>query len=167
VLLVVSRWLRGLRRRLRFRILSSQLRRLGRGCQIADKVMITGHDCVSIGEDAYINEYVILQSCEGAEITIGSRVVLSYGVMILTGNLDHAALSNVHRHSVAPVHIGDDVWIGSRSVVLPGVRIMDGAIVAAGSVVTRDVEAGAVVGGAPARPLRRSVPDAHPLTQAR
>jgi acetyltransferase-like isoleucine patch superfamily enzyme len=51
------------------------------------------------------------------------------------------------------VHIGRGVWIGRGAAVLAGVRIGDGAVVAANAVVTRDVAAGAVVGGVPARPL--------------
>jgi acetyltransferase-like isoleucine patch superfamily enzyme len=117
--------------------------------------MITGHDCVSIGDRVYLNEYVILQSCDGAEITIGSGAVLSYGVAVLTGGLDHSFIgSSVHRHLVSPVHIGECAWIGARATILPGVTIKDRAIVAAGSVVTRDVAEGAIVGGVPARPLR-------------
>ena len=52
------------------------------------------------------------------------------------------------------IMVGNDVWIGRESVILPGVTIGDGAIVAAGAVVTRDVPAGMVVGGVPARILR-------------
>ncbi len=53
-----------------------------------------------------------------------------------------------------PVTIGDDVWIGQRAIILPGVRIGDHAIVGAGAVVTKDVPAGAIVGGNPARIIR-------------
>lgn len=53
-----------------------------------------------------------------------------------------------------PVHLGSDVWIGARATVLAGVSIGDGAIVAAGSVVTQDVPAFAIVGGVPARVIR-------------
>jgi acetyltransferase-like isoleucine patch superfamily enzyme len=52
------------------------------------------------------------------------------------------------------IHVGDDVWFGANVTVLDGVTVGSGAVVAAQSVVTRDVPAGVVVGGVPARPLR-------------
>lgn len=55
----------------------------------------------------------------------------------------------------APIRIGNDVWIGQNVLLKKGIRIQDGAVVAAGSVVTRDVEAFTVVGGVPARPIRQ------------
>lgn len=54
-----------------------------------------------------------------------------------------------------PVHIGDDVWIGSRVTILPGASIGTGAIIGAAAVVTKDVPECAVVGGNPARILKR------------
>lgn len=56
-----------------------------------------------------------------------------------------------------PISIGDHVWIGARSTILKGVSIGDGAVVAAGSLVTRDVPPGALVGGSPARMVRPKV----------
>lgn len=53
-----------------------------------------------------------------------------------------------------PVIIGNDVWIGDRVIILPGVHIGDGAIIAAGAVVTKDVPAYAIVGGVPAKLIR-------------
>jgi acetyltransferase-like isoleucine patch superfamily enzyme len=155
-LLELSRILRGARRRIRRIILKTQLRHLGRNCQIADHVMITGHDCVSIGDRVNLNEFVILQSCKGAAIAIGSGAVLSYGVTVLTGGLDPASVAaGMPRHVASPVTIGESAWIGADATILPGVTIMDKAIIAAGSVVTTDIAEGAIVGGVPARPLRR------------
>jgi acetyltransferase-like isoleucine patch superfamily enzyme len=57
-------------------------------------------------------------------------------------------------HTCAAITIGRQVWIGRGAAVLAGVHIGDGAVVAANAVVTRDVPAGAVVGGVPARPLQ-------------
>lgn len=66
-----------------------------------------------------------------------------------------------------PPHIGNDVWIGSGVIVLRGVRIGDGAVIAAGSVVTRDVAAYAVVGGVPARFIKNRFSDPSGLERAR
>ena len=56
--------------------------------------------------------------------------------------------------TVAPVYIGDDVWIGTRVIILPGVRIGNGVIIGAGAVVTKDIPDYAVVGGIPAKIIR-------------
>ena len=55
----------------------------------------------------------------------------------------------------APIHVGENVWIGSHATILPGVTIGENAIVAAGAVVTKDVPADTVVAGVPARPIRK------------
>ena len=54
----------------------------------------------------------------------------------------------------APIHLGDRAWVAARAIVLPGITIGDGAVVGAGSVVTRDVPAGATAAGNPARIVR-------------
>ena len=106
---------------------------------------------VSFGPDCSINDGVFIVGRVG--VRIGSRVTLSAGVMVIDAGLEVGDPSR--RHTEKGVVIGDDVWIGAGAIVLPGVTIGQGAVVGAGSVVTRDVEPNCVVGGVPARVLRR------------
>lgn len=85
------------------------------------------------------------------EVTLGQHCTLSWDVQVLDTDFHARTVDGVQRSATAPVRIGDHVWIGTRAVVLKGVTIGDGAIVAAGAVVTSDVPPGAVVGGVPAR----------------
>ncbi|MBP7606668.1 MAG: sugar O-acetyltransferase [Giesbergeria sp.] len=92
-----------------------------------------------------------------AEVTIGDGTLIAPGVQILAA--DHPRGAATRRAGLElgrPVHIGRNVWIGAGALVLPGVCIGDDAIVGAGSVVTRNVPAGATVAGNPARPLKRA-----------
>jgi maltose O-acetyltransferase len=85
-------------------------------------------------------------------IEIGDLCQIGSLVQVLTA--DHPrdpALRRQGYESGVPVHIGKNVWIGSGAIILPGVTIGDDAIIGAGSVVTRDVAAGATVMGNPAR----------------
>ena len=97
-------------------------------------------------------------SCRVAgPLTMGNDVMMAPGVMIFTQNHETEDLSIPMRLQTAPkkkVTIGNDVWIGANALIMPGVNIGDGVIVAAGAIVTRDVEPYAVVGGNPARVIK-------------
>ncbi|WP_247595243.1 DapH/DapD/GlmU-related protein [Actinomyces procaprae] len=106
---------------------------------------------IRVGRNVFINAGCCFQDQGG--ITIGDRVLIGHRVVLAT--LNHAEpVAQRGTLLPAPIAIGDDVWIGAGAVVCPGVSIGTGAIVAAGAVVTRDVPAGVVVGGVPARVLR-------------
>lgn len=86
-------------------------------------------------------------------IYIGDGALIGHNVVLAT--LNHAKSPNDRGTMIpAPIHIGKHVWIGSNSTILPGVTIGDGAIVAAGAVVSKDVPENAIVGGVPATILR-------------
>lgn len=82
-------------------------------------------------------------------ISIGDDSVLSPKVVVLVH--DASTRKHIGYTRISPVRIGSKVYVGACSVILPGVTIGDGAIVAAGSIVRHDVEPGTVVGGVPAR----------------
>jgi acetyltransferase-like isoleucine patch superfamily enzyme len=111
-------------------------------------------DCgknIHLGKDVFINSGCKFQDQGG--IYIGDRALIGHNVVLAT--LNHP-LNPINRSSLkpAPIHIEDDVWIGSNATILPGVRIGHGAVVAAGAVVTKDVSALTVVGGVPAKPIK-------------
>ncbi|WP_197325749.1 acyltransferase [Ralstonia solanacearum] len=98
----------------------------------------------------------VLVTSDGG-VRIGDRTLIGYRSQILSSN--HAIPPGRDRifgagHVRKAVEIGADVWIGANCVVLPGVTIGDGAVVAAGSIVTKDVPAYSVVGGCPAKPIK-------------
>ncbi len=94
--------------------------------------------------------------CSGG-LTIGSHVMLAPGVRIVTnGHRNERTDIPMRDQGIyeKPVMIGDDVWLGANVIVLPGVTIGRGAVVAAGSVITKDVPEFAIMGGVPARLIR-------------
>lgn len=116
-------------------------------------------DCgknIKLGRNVFINSGCHFQDQGGIEI--GDGALIGHGVVLAT--LDHGLLPE-ERHDLKPgrITIGKNVWIGSNSTVLRGVTIGDNAVVAAGAVVTKDVPANTIVGGAPARVLREIDPE--------
>ena len=88
-------------------------------------------------------------------VTIGSGCNIAWNVQILDTDFHSVHVDGQPQPHTAPITIGDHVWIGTSSLVLKGVTVGDGAVVAAGSVVTRDVPASTLVAGVPAKPVRK------------
>lgn len=117
-----------------------------------------------IGAGTWIGAFTVIDGSGG--LRIGEGCDISCGVHIYTHNtvrrcVTGRAYPNVDR---APVRIGDRVFLGANAVVLMGVTIGDGAVVAAGAVVTRDVPAHTLVAGVPARPTGTVTVDGADLT---
>jgi acetyltransferase-like isoleucine patch superfamily enzyme len=108
---------------------------------------------ISIGEGTYVNRYTMLDA--HSEISIGRNCMVGPYCYITDANHGRAAgaLVKEQRMEAMPVVIEDDVWLGARVVVLPGVRLGRGCVIGAGAVVTHDVAAEAVVAGVPAAPI--------------
>lgn len=102
-----------------------------------------------MGKNSIINQKCRLDNRGG--ITIGDNVSISAEVCILTA--DHNPQSNDFSGSVRPVNIEDYVFVATRAMILPGVTIGKGAVVAAGAVVTKNVAPFTIVAGVPAKPI--------------
>jgi maltose O-acetyltransferase len=132
--------------------------RVGAKSCCAGPVKITGPgsvpDLLSIGTGCYLSGPLHIDLAAG--VRIGARVYVGYDVMLITA--DHERGRSAQRCGTLapgrPIDIGDGVWIGSRAVILPGVRVGHGAVVAAGAVVTGDVAPNTLVAGVPARRVR-------------
>lgn len=114
----------------------------------------TGRHLV-IGDDVDLAQGVLITTSGGVEI--GDRTLIGYRTQILSRN--HVIPPVGQRifdagHEGQGVVIGPDVWIGANCVILPGVEIGEGAVVAAGAVVTKNVEPNSIVGGVPAKLIK-------------
>ena len=110
---------------------------------------ITG-DRIVIGDNTVINRFTYLDG--RVALTIGNNVNVSHYTLIQT--LTHDPQNRDFLCLERPVVIHDHVWIGARAIICPGVTIGEGAVVAAGAVVTQDVEPYTIVGGNPARYIK-------------
>ena len=104
---------------------------------------------IEIGEDTIIGDHAFLDGRD--KLTIGSHTDIASSVMIY--NSEHDLEKEDFSAIVAPVEIGDYVFIGPRVIIMPGVKIGKGAVVAGGAVVTKDVDPFTIVGGVPAKPI--------------
>lgn len=120
-------------------------------CGISKKSSIT------IGNNTYIGENNNLRAADG-DIIIGNNSFISQGITIVTSNHGISKNCLIAKQSwiskKGKIIVCDDVWIGANSVILPDVTIGKGAVVAAGSIVTKDVPEYAIVAGNPAKILK-------------
>ena len=104
---------------------------------------------ITIGQGTIIGDHAFLDG--RAKLTIGNHVDIASSVLIY--NSEHDLNKNDFSAIAAPVEIGDYVFVGPRAIILPGVKVGAGAIIAAGAVVTRDVSPFKIVGGVPAKEI--------------
>lgn len=118
-----------------------------------------------VGEDTIIGDNAFLDG--RASLVIGSHVDIASQVLIY--NSEHDLESSDFGARLEPVEIGDYVFIGPRAIILPGVKIGNGAVVAAGAVVTKDIASFAIVGGVPAKVIgeRKNTDLSYKLGRAR
>ncbi|MBZ6076258.1 acyltransferase [Microvirga puerhi] len=151
--------------------------RIGRGSRLIGRVTLIANGAIEIGPQAELYEGCFIH-CQGGTVRIGQNSALGPNVIIYGGgNVDigqacsiatHSTIvSTSHHHSDATrpireqgssaskVTICDDVWLGAHAIVLAGVTIQPGSIIAAGAVVLKDVPEFAIFGGVPARLLRK------------
>jgi acetyltransferase-like isoleucine patch superfamily enzyme len=145
----------------RVRALRALGMRIGAGSRVHPLCHLANTDItklanITIGDHTYINSKCFFESLD--TITIGARVSLAMDVMLCTTT--HSIGSSDRRAGPsrpAPIVIEDGCWLGVRSLILPGVTIGRGCVIAAGAVVTADCEPNGLYAGVPARRVRTLV----------
>jgi acetyltransferase-like isoleucine patch superfamily enzyme len=132
--------------------------KIGRGSHIHVGARFFDTRGIKIGSGTIIGERAFLDG--RSKLTIGNNVDIASEVMIYNSEHD---INDPHFLAISsPVTIEDYVFIGPRAIILPGVSVGKGAVVAAGAVVTKDVDSFAIVGGVPAQVIgQRNLKDPH------
>lgn len=129
---------------------------IGQRCIIHPAAMLLPYDgLIKLGDDCSVNPFTILYGHGG--LIIGNRVrIATHTVMIPANHVYEDKETPIFQQpiSMKGILIEDDVWVGCNVTILDGVHIGKGAVIGAGSVVTKDVESYTVVGGSPARPIK-------------
>lgn len=130
----------------------------GRDCFVRGGLQFQEGFDLTLGDRVFINYGCTMDT--SAPIRIGNRTQIGFQVTFITGGHQigfHE--SRAGDHDPKSIVIEEGVWIGARAIILPGVHVGSGAVIAAGSVVARDVAPDTLVAGVPARPIRRLAND--------
>jgi maltose O-acetyltransferase len=141
--------------KLRRRVYSKRLKSCGKNLEIYENNNIKGFKNISIGDDFFMNFGGTLDAQD--DLVIGNYVTCGYNVKLITVNHIFTRLDlQIQKQGVEhkKISVGNDVWIGADAIVLPGVKIGDGCVIGAGSIVTKDVPDFAVAAGNPARVIK-------------
>jgi acetyltransferase-like isoleucine patch superfamily enzyme len=130
---------------------------LGKRCSVLPGVLLATYGgYIQVGDDVSFNPGVIVYGHGG--VRIGNSTRIAAGVVIVAGNHNFQDKNTpIMKQGLTcnGITIGNDVWIGARAVVLDGISLGDGCVVAAGAVVTRSFATNSVIGGVPAKLIRR------------
>lgn len=130
--------------------------KIGKGSTIHMNAIFYYPPKIVLGQDTIIGEKVVLDGRD--RLIFGDHVDVATEAMFYNG--EHDINDPEFKGKYAPITIEDYVFIGPRAIILPGVTVKKGAVVAAGAVVTKDVDEFSVVGGVPAKPIgERKVKD--------
>lgn len=132
--------------------IKSTLLYCGKDVVLYDRVSMVMPHKVSLDDHTHIGTCVHIRG--GGRVIIGKWCQIANHAIIITGS--HSTEHALYYGNIvfADVILGNNVWVGSNAIILPGVTIGDNAIIAAGAVVTRDIPANAVAAGSPARIIR-------------
>jgi len=145
--------------KIRYFIVKRILKKCGKNVIVKNKCYFGNGDRLEIGDNSQLGQNARLSGT----ITIGDHVLMGPDVVMMATSHAYEDLDvpMILQGAVdeQPVIIGNDVWIGTRSIILPGVEIGDHSIIAAGSVVTKSCEPYSILGGVPAKLIKKRKED--------
>lgn len=130
--------------------------RTGSPCEIHPSVSLRHARNIEIGSHTRIQPNAVLWASPNAKIVIGDNTGLGPGAKLFASNHQFKAGEPYHKQpwTERDIRIGNDVWVGAGTIIVAGVTIGDQCVIAAGSVVTKDIPPGVVAAGVPARVLK-------------
>lgn len=142
------------------RILYKKIGKIGKNVDIRPYVTIVGTQNVEIGDNVVLRPFtsIYADNDQGRKVIIGNNVLLAPNVYMIVNNHNYLDLDiNISEqgYTYKDIIVEDGAWIGYGAVILPGVRVGRHSIVAAGAVVTKDVEEYSIVGGVPAKLIKK------------
>jgi len=129
--------------------------KIGKNVHIYPGVWITPGRNLTVEDDVDLAKDVLITTTGG--VFIGKKTLVGYRTQILSSNHTIPPVGEafpISGDSHKPIYIANDVWIGANCIITAGVKIDEGAVIAAGSIVTKDVPKNAIVGGVPAKLIR-------------
>lgn len=148
---------RGLINNIKTRVLKNIFRKIGNNVNVMNDIDFSFGSNISIGDNSGIGKGCSLN--DSCSINIGKNVLIGPEVIFYTTNhkIDRNKLIVNQGFKFGEININDDVWIGARAIILPGVTIAKGAVVGAGAVVTKNIGEYEIVGGVPAKKIGERV----------
>jgi maltose O-acetyltransferase len=144
---------RAVPRMFRGRLLRAVGHDIHRTAVLCPDIFLGARTGLTVGQHSFVNYGCFLDL--GAPVTIGENCQVGYQVMFATCSHEVGALpARAGAPTTSPIIVGDGVWIGARATILPGVKIGDGCVIAAGAVVIRDCAPNSIYAGVPALPVR-------------
>jgi len=143
---------------LRLEYMKYQFGICGERIKLSEAISVCHPRNIFIGNDVSIGSKVVLWASSKGRITIGDGCAISSGVRFVTPSHDPKFLPITRIGINKSITIGEDVWIGTAAIILPGITICDGVIIGAGAVVTKNVPSDCMVGGVPARVIKKLEP---------
>lgn len=118
-------------------------------------IFISNIDNLELGENCAINSFVHIWANE--KVTIGENSMIAAHVQIFTSTHDYRYKPYRSQRVDSPITIGNNVWVGSGAIIMPGITIGNNSVIGAGSVVTRDIPANSLAYGVPAKVIKNLI----------